>query len=234
MKRGVIFFSALILAFVFFAAFVQAAGDSTVDPTETDGADDSAIDPTDLENTDDSSGTQASAVCADRENLRDRIKCRLDNRQDVDPYNARARARAAAAGNSDRAISIPEACRNLGVDNKERCRTFYTKVRHCYDLAASEKDRCFRSQTGIDKLREASQEKVRDYLVSLLYELQERIEKLSENDRIDSDDAAEAIALIVEIKEDLLTGEGKETVKPMLQDLREKIREMRSGASSDE
>ena len=70
--------------------------------------------------------------------------------------------------------------------------------------------------------------KARDYVVLLLYDIQEKIEHAVENERIDSEKGAEVIDKIVEIKEAILNGESKQVVKPLLQELRAMLSDIKS------
>ena len=70
--------------------------------------------------------------------------------------------------------------------------------------------------------------KSRDYVVLLLYDIQEKIEHAVENERIDSEKGAEVIDKIVEIKEAILNGESKHVVKPLLQELRAMLSDIKS------
>ena len=168
--------------------------------------------------------------CDDLEARRDRISCKLkiikeEGAEKVEAYNEE----------SERY----EACQNLAdrvgaeVTTKEQCIRLYRAVGPCYDLDNTRaKLACFKRHAfGTDDKRigDADKQQVRQYIVTLLYELQERIEKALEDGKIeDTEKAAEAIDKIVEIKEAIMSGESRDTVKPMIQELRMLIKELKT------
>jgi len=100
--------------------------------------------------------------CEERTSRAERIGCRLEN-----------------VGNMEFAqiSQTPEACR--GLDKSEICVNFYTIIQECYELDGREKARCFKSKSEISEDRleiVRDKDKIRLYLVALLYELEERIE----------------------------------------------------------
>jgi hypothetical protein len=131
--------------------------------------------------------------CDDKTELRDRIKCRLENRAEVAKYLFNY---------------TEEACK---VHNKEEaCKKLYKASARCYEMNDSiAKKRCFLKESGINfnsggTFRAAPNEAKRNYVVLLLYELQERIEKMQENNKITTDQATSLITKIVEIKRMIL------------------------------
>lgn len=66
-----------------------------------------------------------------------------------------------------------------------------------------------------------SREKVRHYMVLVLYNLQERVEKAVEKERLTVDEGAILVNKIVEIKRAILDGAAKTEIRTMLQELRE-------------
>ena len=104
---------------------------------------------------------------------------------------------------------------------------------NCYqrDSTGRQKLACFRKVAGLTtaSLSGQAEKKIehRKYVVLLLYELQERLENAVENDKIDKDKASEIIDLIVEIKEKIMAGGTREEVRPLIQELREKINELK-------
>jgi hypothetical protein len=150
--------------------------------------------------------------CDDLEVRIDRIRCRLAYAVINQSYD-----------NIDYRTRLPEACMDL--ENQERCRQLYIDTQECYELKGTAKDRCFRENSGIGRniseIAKENPEAVRFYVVVLLYELQERLEKAHENGRLTDDEAAQVIDKIVEIKRLILQGESKENIKIEIQELRE-------------
>jgi hypothetical protein len=127
--------------------------------------------------------------------------------------------------------TIPEACRELG--RKDVCVKLYRKGQQCYEFDGAKKNKCFKRLAGFIRANLADEDfndrkmKARDYLVLLLYDIQEKIEKAVENGRVDEDLGGEIIDLIVEIKEAILNEEGRDVVKPLTQELRNKLQELK-------
>jgi hypothetical protein len=155
--------------------------------------------------------------CEELEDRKERIRCRLARGED---YRA-------PDGN------IPEACKNL--KTRGQCIALYATVDGCYQLEdGAKKDRCFKRAVGLRKASlgeespEGRPEKARKYAVSLLYDLQEKIEYAAEEGRIDPDDAAEIVDKIVEIKRSILEEETTKTeVKAELRVLRQMWKDAR-------
>jgi len=166
---------------------------STTAPTNT-----SASAPT-------STSTSQKINCEISSRREERVKCRLlneDNLNETDP-NAR----------------FPEACR--GLIDKEGCRSLYISVQECYDLSGRSKDKCFKRMAGFTNanLNEERSDKVgkaREYIVFLLYDLQEIIEEKIESGGIDLDTAASLVNQIIDIKEDILSGESRKVIGPKM------------------
>ena len=90
--------------------------------------------------------------------------------------------------------NIPEACRLNNTEIKGRCVAFYRTIQACYKLPAKAKDSCFRRATGLTKKfdeeeQEGRKEKARNYMITLLYELEERVEKAHSKEKISDDNA---------------------------------------------
>lgn len=120
--------------------------------------------------------------------------------------------------------TIPEACRLA--ENQDRCKALYAATRTCFELEGKTKDACFKRALGIkkqlaDEPREERNQKAREYIVTLLYNLEERVEKASEENKIDPEDGAEIIDKIVEIKGKVLNGATKEEIRTEMQSLKE-------------
>ena len=103
---------------------------------------------------------------------------------------------------------------------------FYATIRTCYKLPAKAKDACFRRASGLvkkfsEETQEGRKEKARDYMITLLYDLEERVEKTQEKGKIDADEAASLVDKIVEIKKAILEGKTKAEIKSMLRELKD-------------
>ncbi|MAH06935.1 hypothetical protein CMI38_01645 [Candidatus Pacearchaeota archaeon] len=165
--------------------------------------------------------------CEDPGNRRDRIKCRLDyvkeNKKDyVAPKD-----------------SVPEACRNLENNEREGCRVIYKKADQCYGKDGKGKNKCFKRVANFanaelkDEKPNVRDGKAREYVVLLLYDIQEKIEHAIENGRVESGKGAEIIDTIVVIKELILKGEKKEVVKPLMRDLRVMLQSIRGEVNNE-
>ena len=169
-------FIVILISLLLFSSVVSSAGSSTRDK----------------DNMNNSQGNK-EIKCSDGETLKQRIKCRLENKDVAlkEVYN-----------------SIEEACNDDKY--KDRCQKLYKNSEKCYNQeTAIEKKRCFLKESGINfnakgTFRAAPNEAKRNYVVLLLYDLQERIEKLEENEKITSEQASSLIEKIVEIKRMIL------------------------------
>lgn len=182
-----------VISLLILSAFVLAAGTST------------------RENED----SENSINCEDKETVRDRIKCRLENKAEVKRYAYEI---------------IEEACKSGDESIKEKCQALYQRSSGCYNEDSSiERKRCFLEKSGINinaggVFRAAPQEAKRNYVILLLYELQERIEKMEENGKITSDEASSLIEKIVEVKKMILAGEPREDIVIKIQELKKEYR----------
>src|SRR3989338_10165478 len=81
---------------------------------------------------------------------------------------------------------IPEACRNETY--KERCQSYYAKIRPCYTKEGEAKLACFRRLSGLTNAALNGQgmkkDEMRNYVIALLYDLEQRVEGLNEVDKI--------------------------------------------------
>ena len=162
--------------------------------------------------------------CDEKDNRTERIKCRLINKMEEGEDEN---------GTIDFERRVPEACRSLR--NPVACIALYKRVHNngCYSLDGRNKDVCLKRAANIteaklkDISREERNQKAREYIVLLLYELEERIEQGNEDGKISDEDAAKIIDLIVKIKEDVLNGEPKSVVLPELRELRDELREVK-------
>ena len=141
-------------------------------------------------------------TCEDKPTLPARIACRLKNKNLTE-------------------ASIPESCRVLDSTNKGKCILYYAKIQHCYNETGVEKDKCFKRVAGIvgKKIKEVKEEfkknkqAHKDYLLALLYDLQEKVEKQVEKERLTAEEGAEIIAKITEIKTSVSEGKAKKDIK---------------------
>lgn len=145
--------------------------------------------------------------CESSETRRERIKCRLQNRT-----------------LAEKPVNVPEACRRLS--NPQACIALYNKVRPCYQLEGRNKDRCFKIASGFTKTNlseemQARAEKARNYLITLLYDLEERVESAVDSGKITAEKGAEIIDLIVKIKQDILDKKPRQEIRAGLSQLKE-------------
>ncbi len=162
-------------------------------------------------------------ACENKKDRKERIRCRLKyikkhKEEFKAPYN-----------------KAPEACRGLGIDKKSRCKQFYKNSQKCYLKKGKYKNKCFKRLANFAKTKlkdekenKNKNKKSRDYVILLLYDIQEKIEKAIENERVDADKGAEAIDKIVEIKEDILNGIKKNDIKPKMLQLRTLLKDLKS------
>lgn len=154
--------------------------------------------------------------CDDKDTARDRIKCRLDNPATTDDYS-----------------TTEEACR--GHAKQEACERLYDRSKSCYGLTeSSEKKRCFLRESGINfnskgTFRAAPDESKRNYVVLLLYELQERIERMQKADKITTDQATSLIEKIVEIKRMILAQSPRSEIVVKINEFKKEYRSTIAG-----
>mgnify|MGYP001564558913 CR=1 FL=1 len=220
--------NAIIIIFIFTLALfltsilVYAAGSSTIPeetstPTPTQTPQQSPIPSPTITPSQKNSQQNKPAECESGIELKERIKCRLENKRDEE-------------GEIDYEVRIPEACRAL--KNPTACIALYKKVQQqkCYDLEGREKDKCFKTVIGMkgaslaEESLEIRAQKAREYMVLLLYDLEERIEDKYEIREITSEIASEIIALIEEIKQDILNNEKRSNILINLNELKQKWR----------
>lgn len=142
--------------------------------------------------------------CEDKNSRKERITCRLENK------NALAES-----------YELEEACRNH--EKQALCERLYTNAGECYTLPDSEKRTCFIKKSGLAQgtdILSASEDMRRNYLVLLLYELQERIEDKHSQGEITTEEAAILIEQIVRAKRAILSKEPAGIIKPMVTDLK--------------
>ncbi len=151
--------------------------------------------------------------CDTQLTLNARIKCRLEQK------------------GPDFLDTIDESCKVL--KNPTNCKFLYSEVSSCYDLSGQQKDQCFKRTAGFTKIRaknEASsnnKEPLRNYLIFLLYDLQEKIEDSYKESLITTEQASETISLIVQIKQKIFLNKTKSEIKPFIQELKAKMQELK-------
>lgn len=154
--------------------------------------------------------------CSAQANLTTRIACRLEQRG-IENLNI-----------------TEESCK--GVANPQSCQSLYARVYACYDSAGRQKDQCFKRVAGFIKPQISKQalaeknnrsESLRYYAVFLLYDLQQKVEEAYTNNLTTQEQASEIIALIVEAKQSILLNKPKSEIKQKIQELKEKLKEIR-------
>src|SRR3989338_3228081 len=225
--------SFLLVMVLMVSVFVYAAGTSTI-PADSreDASKNSSVNNSTYNETDNglaerviekgiekaSDRAQEERKCDIMDKREDRIKCRLrlarlfKYKDEEINYENR----------------VPEACRSL--KNPVACISLYKRAQkdNCFKIENSrKKDFCLKKSAEILKgeLKDLSKEervnKSRNYLILLLYDLQDKIEKANNDGTISDEDASAIINLIVEIKENLLEGKKKAEILPKLRELRD-------------
>lgn len=176
MKKENVFFSVFVMILLM-GSLVAAAGSSTGALRVPDAPKraTSAV------------SAEAAAACETHATTRERIRCRIEAKAEVN--------------------SIEESCRTLSADKRDACNEFQKRAGPCYDVAAREKSLCLRRHAGLGEgqLNRFADEDRRKYAALLLYELQERVELKQEQGALTADEAAELIDMIVEMKRLLLS-----------------------------
>src|SRR3989344_7693099 len=200
--------STIILSFailIFLTIFVYAAGSSEIpQPQPT---------PTPITGfLQDDEPPVRNKECDSIPQLKERILCRLKNNKEGIKEQV------------DYEKQVPEACRTL--KNPTACIALYKKVQEnkCYDLNGIEKDKCFKDVVGIKKkLSEENYKanKARQYLILLLYDLEERVENAVEEAKITPNSGANVITLIIEAKQLILDNKPKSEIVSKLNELKE-------------
>lgn len=190
MKNRVLALS--LLSILVLSMFVSAIGSSTKSDVRRVGTSEVSTD------------TTAQVInCDDQTNTRARVKCRLEKNTDT-----------------EKQYLTEESCRELGATDKASCIELYQKSAACYEMTGNRKVACIREKANFNTERKTNTEEKRNYMVLLLYELQERVERKYEAGQITSDQAAALIDQIVMIKKSILAGEPRDTIKSELQELR--------------
>ena len=190
-NRNILVLALLSLVFILaLSIFVYAAGSST---TSSRASGIIAEDDTKLNQT--KNASQKITDCNSPENRRKRIKCRLSENATEEEIDYEKR--------------VPEACATLR--NPTSCIALYKRVQtnKCYDLDGQQKDRCFKRTINMawakfsDLPSVEKAQKARNYILLLLYDLEERIEEAYKEGKITLDTSSEIIDLITQIKQDI-------------------------------
>ncbi len=156
-------------------------------------------------------------TCEDKSTLKERIKCRLENKE---------------VAREEKSRSVEEACRSDSNATKMACERLYNVSARCYEQAdAITKKKCFLQESGVNinkggTFRATPDESKRNYVVLLLYDLQERIENMHENGNISSEQASSLIQKIVDIKRMILAKEKRSEIVLKMQEFKKEYREI--------
>ena len=180
------------------------------------GSSNSVVKETTITNSDDQQKQQPSIQiknCNGFSSRVERVKCRLEQK------------------GLDATAGYEESCKNL--PNPANCQSLYNKVNSCYTFNGVQKDQCFKRVAGFLgkgnlKNEAAANNKgaLRNYVVFLLYDLQERVEKANDAGSLNSQQAAEVIDLIIQIKQQIFASKNKIEIKPLLDQLKVKWKDV--------
>jgi len=104
--------------------------------------------------------------------------------------------------------SIPEPCR--GLDNEQSCAQLYKDVTPCYSSTGTDKDQCLKQTAGFAAKNvdnEQNTTAIRNYVLFLLYDLQDRVETAYANQQVNADQASDIISSIVDAKYTVTRGQ---------------------------
>ena len=202
-----------LVSLLFFSVFVLAVGSSSGGSSgvSSDSSGGSSSDSSFSSSTTTDSEETEKINCELIVTVSGRIKCRFENKNSL--YET---------GNE-----IEEACRSHYKTND--CISLYENSATCYNMVGNSKQRCFIQKAGLlegQNLVISNDENKRNYIILLLYEIQERIEDSYDEGKISSDNAANLVALIVEIKRDILLDKSKNEIKPKVQSFKIKYKEI--------
>ena len=200
MRRGV----AIIILSLLCISLVYAAGYSTgsVQPKK---------DPTPIPSS--SAMDEDKTSCEVLTTTKSRVKCRLEQ------------------GSDDNVI--PEPCRALSqAASQNACISLYKQVYPCYEKIPTEKDECMKQVAGFQSITVAqeakiigAQQHIHDYVLFLLYDLQEIVEDKYDDKELTSDQAATLITQIVKAKEAIVLNKPKATVQAEIITLKQQWQE---------
>ena len=100
-----------------------------------------------------------------------------------------------------------------------------------------EKNKCFKRLANFAKAnlkdeKEGKNQKSRDYVILLLYDIQGKIEEAIKNDKIDSEKGSQIVEKITEIKENILAGKTKKEIAPKISELKSLLKDLKSTIDS--
>jgi len=218
------FFASSIIALMILSTFVMAAGSSTGNAQNNNVIANATPNcQIGTPGCRDRNGVQVNGVyrmCESKITLAERIKCRFDNKDIL------------RQGKDYLLNATEEACRGHANATISACENLYKNSAKCYNQAdAVAKKRCFLKESGINinaqgTFRAAPDETKRNYVVLLLYELQEKIEAKQEQGKITTDQATSLVTKIVEIKKLILSGAKRSDIVPKIQEFKKEFREV--------
>ncbi len=210
MIKGILVFS--IITLVILSTFALAAGSSSGGSPSN-------------KTRDSVNKSVAIKTCEDKDGVSDRIKCRFENK-------------GIAEKESDGVEE--EACRDRDGVKKEACKQLYKRSAHCYNATgdAITKKRCFLKESGIElnkggTFRAAPDGTKRNYVILLLYDLQERIEAMQESGKITVEQATSLVTKIVEIKRLILSEAKRSDIVPKIQEFKKEYRSVISSVKNN-
>lgn len=134
--------------------------------------------------------------CEDFKTVKERVECRLVN--------------------GTTSETLPESCRDRS--DSSACTKLYKDVLPCYKLNGKEKDKCFKMHAGFKGISVAAEsgrgnkKGIDNYLLFLLYDLEEKVEDAYKDGKISSSNAAELISDITELKKAINDGKPKSEI----------------------
>lgn len=144
-----------------------------------------------------------SINCDAQETLNKRIFCRLNRTVEADSLES----------------GLPEVCRLVSA--RDDCIFLYETAEPCYGLTGTEKDACFREASGpSNNLLAFPDIGVRNYLVVLLYDLQEITELGFEEGDIPINKTSDIIEQIVNTKVMILKGDPRPDIQAEISKLK--------------
>lgn len=196
----------LALILLVSVSMIYAAGGSTGGTSSGTNWNNGTSNSTNSSNNTNGSENNRKVDCEDKLTLRERIKCRFENKDNL----------------VELPDTIPEPCRNA--ERRAACVALYRESAACYKIDDSvERKGCFLRKSGVlqgGTLRSANSETKRDYVILLLYELQERVEGFVDSGKMTVDEGTAIVEKIVLIKEDILAGKKRTEIMPDIRELK--------------
>lgn len=163
--------------------------------------------------------------CFDIEDRRSRLKCKLQNMEEIKSMIAEKYSEFANDS------SIYETC--YGLKNQGLCVAFMARSLKCYGLEGEKRDRCFKvvaefkqakisDEISAEENETKAKEKLSNYMVLVLSNLEKRLEKEYSEGKVGDDNAAMINERIVRLKKILIES------KPTKYLLRSEIKELRT------